>query len=429
MLSTEYHIHLFGCITAEDLQTQIESFGNKSIPSLDWYKSEFRKAYGRSPDIEGYFSSTKPEALETLKADYLCQSTVTFEQFQASFNLAIALHPDRLQDPTILNRSFNRLKEDGITYAEFRIVLPPKLDRRSQSAYLSAMSSECQKLSDDIFTCRLAISLFRESPSLIEDYRHVKKWQRDHPALARYIKAVDFCMDEQNSSPSRFSELIDVVKADNREESKFALDVLAHAGEVFDRIGISISASWINKWLDFGVRRIGHGLSLGASTAESRPTLVPREVLIEHLEATIENFSNLKKHDLPFEINELEKILIAAKAQNKKLCPWPPKDKTTETETAWQRFTLDRFKSLSALLEICPTSNARLAPFRLEPIYKKFKKAQIDLVVSTDDPGIFATSLKNEIEYLTTECGWKTEDLQRLKKSEIRLRDEFPSLT
>ena len=61
-----------------------------------------------------------------------------------------------------------------------------------------------------------------------------------------------------------------------------------------------------------------------------------------------------------------------------------------------QNTVMKELSKQGAVIEVCPSSNMMIAKLQLKKDLniKRFIKAGISVVVSSDDPGIFATSLK-----------------------------------
>src|SRR3989338_4469912 len=98
MTRDELHLHLHGCLTAKDVWNLGASRWEIRIPALNWYADEFEKAWGRRPQWERYW---REGGWEELRKDYEVKSFVSFSQFQACFNLVIALFPLTVSDPTL----------------------------------------------------------------------------------------------------------------------------------------------------------------------------------------------------------------------------------------------------------------------------------------------------------------------------------------
>ena len=67
-----------------------------------------------------------------------------------------------------------------------------------------------------------------------------------------------------------------------------------------------------------------------------------------------------------------------------------------------QRYAMGRIRSLGAVIEVCPTSNRRIGGVE-EPSHhpvQEFISNEVPFVVSSDDPGVFDTTLADEIDWV-----------------------------
>jgi adenosine deaminase/aminodeoxyfutalosine deaminase len=89
-------------------------------------------------------------------------------------------------------------------------------------------------------------------------------------------------------------------------------------------------------------------------------------------------------------------------------------DSALVAELAWRNIPL----------EICPSSNLRTgaaANFREHPL-RRLWDAGVPIVLGTDDPGLFETSLVREYEIAANEFGFSKEELIRLAQNGFRYR-------
>jgi hypothetical protein len=67
-----------------------------------------------------------------------------------------------------------------------------------------------------------------------------------------------------------------------------------------------------------------------------------------------------------------------------------------------QGYALDRVRSSGTVIEVCPTSNRRIAAITdpaCHPVHR-FLSAGVPFVVSSDDPGIFGVTLDDELDWV-----------------------------
>ena len=90
-LKDELHIHLYGCLTAEDVFELGKDRWQQVPERIAWFEAEFRKAFGRPSRVGDYWR--RDDGFDLLKADFLFVSAGPFAEFQARFNLMPALSP------------------------------------------------------------------------------------------------------------------------------------------------------------------------------------------------------------------------------------------------------------------------------------------------------------------------------------------------
>ena len=115
-LRHELHLHLYGCLTAEDLHHlgRDRARTAKGAARLDWFADEFAKAYGPRPDPQSYWRDDN--GLEKLREDFEFTAAESFDRFQARFNLAIVgiRAPKNRIDPRVFITHANCVEHAGI---------------------------------------------------------------------------------------------------------------------------------------------------------------------------------------------------------------------------------------------------------------------------------------------------------------------------
>ncbi len=343
-MKQELHLHLYGCLTAKDVFDLGKSVWEKRRNALAWYAQEYEKAWDRKPQWEWYW--THEDGFEKLKKDYEIKTHVNFSQFQASFNLLIALFPLNPEEDSIVRYILERYKHSDLEYAEFRLPFGMSFskDEEKISSFLTMLANLAFEYESQ-FVPRFAISLPRDNVSMEFQYTCIKNWQKRFPQLSSAIVAIDFCYFE-DSSPSTKKEFFTKVHKDNELNPENALKILYHVGEMFTDIETSIL--WVRDAHRFGAHRLGHAIALGIDPDE-------------------------------FSYSEERKFSI------RKL----------------QNTVMQELKEGGAIIESCPRSNLYLGgirDLRNHPL-PRFLKAGLNVVISSDDPGIFDTTLKSEVDF------------------------------
>ncbi len=339
----ELHLHLHGCLDAEDVWELGRVRWESRRGALQWYAAEYELAWGRSPLWESYW--THPDGLELLRRDYVFKQCGTFDRFQACFNLLIALFPITANDDTVIRCVLAKLQACHLRHVELRMPFGLSLahDRDAILRFLSMLTTCARNYESSTFTPRFAISLPREHDALKFQYEVLRSWLRDHSDLAPAITAIDFCGAEENYPPEHKRDFFAQVHRDNSCYPSTALAILYHVGESFATIGIEKAIEWIRSSHRYGVHRLGHCIALGYSGL-----LIP-------------NDSAKRIWDL-------------------------------------QERTMDELKEKKAIIEVCPSSNRYLGGIVDEAQHPlgRFLNKGMNVALSSDDPGIFATNLQNE---------------------------------
>jgi hypothetical protein len=91
-----------------------------------------------------------------------------------------------------------------------------------------------------------------------------------------------------------------------------------------------------------------------------------------------------------------------------------------------QAFAMARVHAADAVIEVCPTSNRRIGGIidpRHHPIHR-FIAAELPVVISTDNPGIFDTTLADELDWVCQHTGGSEELRRGLLETARRSRAE-----
>lgn len=346
----ELHLHLYGCLKAEDVWKLGRTRWEKRQGALVWYADEYEKAWGRRPKWETYW--TEENGLERLKEDYLFLRNGNFHQFQACFNLLIALFPLSPEDDSIIRYILQEYSKQNISYAEFRIPFGMSFVNNAEKSrkFLSMIASVSKEIEQDSqLDAKMVISLPRNLELALFHYSCLQDWKQRETNHHSQIVGVDFCGYEEDSKPEDFIPLFERIKRDNLKYPEKTLSILYHVGESFQTIPLEESIRRIKSAHDLGVHRLGHALSLGIDTSY------------------LQTYDKTRKQ-------ELHRL---------------------------QEDTMDYLREREAVIESCPISNCRIGNIEeagKHPL-KRFLEKNLRVVISSDDPGIFNSSLQNEIDF------------------------------
>jgi adenosine deaminase len=306
-----------------------------------------------------------------LRSDYEFTDYGNFQQFQACFNLLIALFPLNPKEDSITRHILNSYAKTGVNYAEFRTPLGRRFvnDAARISDFLSMLARVAIETEQEtLLHPRFAISLPRDLQNFRFPYACLKDWMQKNRDLSRMIVAIDFCGFEEESSPEEMQSVFKLIQEDNAQDHERALAILYHVGETFQSISIEDSIHWVQKAHDAGAHRLGHCTSLGID---------PRDLVGPlYTEERRENIRCL------------------------------------------QEKTLAYLRNHNAILECCPISNTRIGnihTLKHHPL-RRFVTAGLNVVLSSDDPGIFVSSLHKEEHYAQIHLKLSTQDIQSIAK-------------
>jgi cytosine/adenosine deaminase-related metal-dependent hydrolase len=91
-----------------------------------------------------------------------------------------------------------------------------------------------------------------------------------------------------------------------------------------------------------------------------------------------------------------------------------------------QDYAMAQVKRTGAVIEVCPTSNRRIggiADAQHHPVHR-FLAAGLRVVVASDDPGIFGTTLAQELAWVQQNAGLSDEEQRQLLRNAWQYRSE-----
>ena len=411
----DLHTHLYGCIHSADF---LESVLNREV---DWsaYLSNYQRVYGVSPPIAEILQRCR-RGLAGAQAEFDRlfvfgdDDAGNFDRFQAKYDLLLhgsasapfsngaaplsALISDVCM---FIHKIIARQRRQNVGYIEQRMTLGPKYTQAQAKALLLAMLAAYGKYQDSDIQPRLAVSLPRNNPwpawEVVQD-----------AALApsgRFLTGIDFCYFEEGHPPRRQRELFDAVQDFNRRHPQRALAILYHVGESFNDKSLESAVRWVHEAAEFGAHRLGHAISLGIDPDQfgkhSRSESVAER--IDQLEYDLRHQEGLAKFgvsvNLPTATAELARIR-AFPVDHRLTIEYD--DAKLDELRQRQKYAIGCIRALGAVIEVCPTSNRRIGGITRpehHPV-KQFISANAPFVIATDDPGIFGTTLADEIAWV-----------------------------
>lgn len=285
------------------------------------------------------------------------------------------------------------LARQGIDYAEIRSWADPKL--------LASFDTTAGAPAE-----RLAVSLRRDDPW--------PEWEEViELALGphgRALTSVDFCEVEEGYPPKDKADFFTEVLRFNDAHPDRALAILYHVGESFRDKSIESAIRWVQEAAELGAHRLGHAIALGVdpqhfgeqsrqeSVAERRDQI---DYDLRHIDGLCAAGVQVDEDALHKERSEL-----AARANTESISVTYDASRLAEVRRR-QDYAMSRVRMTGAVIEVCPTSNRRIAGISdpaHHPIHR-FLDADLPTIVSSDDPGSLDTTLEQELDWVCQYTG------------------------
>lgn len=408
MSDTELHAHLYGSLLLDDLYYLY----SRNKPRWSIFTESFKKSYFSDPDLSGLFEKSD-HSRKRLEKYYYYLSSGNFSRFQTSFDLVIALsstEPEELQE--ILKRVSGRMKG----YSELRMLFspfdPPEAFSEKVGALCEAIASENRVRPLDA-PLKLAVSLNREEGLYQSRYGILKHLQSVNPSVKKELTAIDFCAKEEGFPPSEKYSFVQNVLKENEAFPESSLAVLYHVGESFSDKSVESASRWVLESALMGCHRLGHGIALGIdpSLYSGRNIKEHKKERISHIEFLFQYECELKDFGYSLNLDELqaERNTIEKMPEDEVIIHYD--DKTVEKTRIFQNWAMEKIKKTDSVIEVCPTSNQRIANIKVHdlPLWR-FIENDLDLVIGSDDPGILKISLEDEFVLIQNELKKKNLD-------------------
>ncbi len=392
MLLYDHHVHAFGCIHPEDLWNYLHKTGRERKGYMDWYAQTYEQAFLEKPDWEKWLSS---KSLDDFSRFYLCEAPLNFAQFQAKFNLIIALCDLGPKSIDLLEIAMDRHALQGLKQVEYRFPLPVRLSQEDMYVYFELVSQLLQRVNERYrgqFIATAAFTLPREMAWYPLHYQWLKLWMEKHPKKVLFFTAIDFSYFEENDEILEKKRFFSRVKEDNFQNPDLALAILVHVGETFESIPAGLSMLRVLEAAKLGVDRIGHGSVLGFNFKHN--LLRPQTQVLSH-EILQGIHSRMKAHGLTWDYELKDQTITEEQSMLAEL----------------QEQVLRLIKKMKTPFEHCPSSSSRLSGSSQSTL-GAFLRHNIDTLICSDDPGIFSTTLQKEFYFANHQFPELTIDVQ-----------------
>jgi adenosine deaminase len=435
----DLHQHLLGSIHWQDF---LQFLINRPV---DWsfYESGYCGVYGKDPDICRMLEEAGrgvPGSEEEFRRLFVFQDEDggSFERFQAKYNMLVSgsgrsalpsgssAHSTlALDTANFLRQILDRQLQQGVNYSEQRCTLSRGYTQEQARELLLTLLAACAEYDSSEIQPRLAISLSREDPWVHWDLiKEVTLGEYGH-----LLTGLDFCYFEEGYPPKDQRRLFESVKDFNLRHPELALAILYHVGESFADKSLESAVRWVHQVAGLGAHRLGHAIALGIN-----PDLYGKHIRHESVAERIDQLRydlrhldglsgfgvSLDSDGLRLELKRLQSLplgdLVSIEYDEPRL----------KELRLRQRYAAQCISGLGSIIEVCPTSNLRIAgitEIEHHPI-RRFVEFGVPFVVGSDDPGIFDTTLAEEINAAIAIAGLPPDSYGAIAERSWRCRSE-----
>ncbi len=404
--TTDLHVHLLQSLYPED----IFEMAKECYKEINWnrfgFLDRFEKIYGvRLDPIEMFERAVKSSSISEIEQTmvYKYNEKGSFDKFniKSLFPLCVTgYYFDKDDHISALKPIIDRHKKEGISYVEYRhgFVFTNKEEWKDWNRRFVKFLKES---STDSFQAKYIMRIGNEI------YDVVKEFIRENPDLKDTIVGIDFAGREV--PPKLHKEFLKKLHYDNKMNPKEAIDVVIHIGEDYFDKSIESAIRWCHEAAELGAKRLGHCIALGLGpeiAIKRRPNAHTEESVSERLDQIDYDlrFQN-QLRDIGIGINEEKLIkerdkLLKRDLDEKVFLEY--NEKRLEDLRKRQDFVLNQLKEYGTVIETCPSSNLRIGGIpdvKYHP-FKKFYDSEVNLVICSDDPGVFGSSISDEVDLI-----------------------------
>lgn len=431
LLSCELHLHLAGSVYAEDFF----DIGRDIFQLVDWEVQEFVTEYNRVFDTNlnpvELFTAVlhNPDHFTTLKKAYVFDETDSgdFERFMWKYRFFSRLwgygwEQDMDTAVSIIDYILNHHQTQGLRYVEYRCGLFGTHEEKV--ARIIQLAEQIQKHDTPQFTPKLILPIPRVEPLLWEEWQVITAVLTTRPDLAHTIIGVDFASIEEGYPPKNLRPFVQALNKFNQTTPHLALDLVYHVGETYFDKSLESAIRWCHEAALLGAKRLGHCIALGLDpeiALARQPHAHEQELVSERLaqiaydltyQPQLHNYQiTIDPATLQQEQTELQKLPPDVLVER----PYSPQ--RLQEIRQRQQFVLDQLTKIGTVIECCPTSNLRIGAVpdaQHHPVHT-FLASNVNLIISTDDPGIFDIDLRHELDWILQHSDYTPQSLaQRL---------------
>ncbi|MBF0289136.1 MAG: hypothetical protein HQM14_15060 [SAR324 cluster bacterium] len=405
--------------------------------NIDWhfFETEFEKQFAIRPNMNELVQEPSEKNFIRFCELYTVGEPVTFAQFQAKFNLIIAIMElSNLSEVTdVVQQVCHTHFQQGLQHAEYRMLFPPWIEESLMSQLLHTICEQLhsfEQKTNHRFQGRLSCGLPRTDHGTIH-YELLRHAMSTFPVVAQMITSVDFCFIEEGFPPKNQRSLFQRILNDNQKKPQQALAILYHVGESFEDKSLESAIRWVHESAEIGAHRLGHAIALGSP---------PQHYLGKTYSESVEERLDQIAYDLSHKDGlQAAGVQIHAEMLLTEQRQLQEKKRAEKTQKTYDSFQLDQIllrqnyvmqylRDHNVCIESCPTSNLCIG--RIESIehpLHRFIEANLPVVIASDDPGIFDTTLQQEAEWVAQHITGSEDTLHALAQNAKKFRSEIIS--
>lgn len=418
--TVDLHVHLLQSLYPED----IFEMAKECYKEINWnrfgFLDRFEKIYGIRLDPIAMFeravkSGSIAEIEQTMVYNYNERGSFDKFNIKSLFPLCVTgYYFDKDDHISALKPIIERHKREGISYVEYRhgFVFTNKEEWKDWNRRFAKFLKDS---STDTFQAKYIMRIGNEI------YDVVKEFIRENTDLRDTIVGIDFAGRE--ISPKSRKDFFKKLHHDNTINQKEAIDVVMHIGEDYFDKSIESAIRWCHEAAELGAKRLGHCIALGLDpeiAINRRPNAHTEEKVSERLDQIDYDlrFQN-QLRDKGISVNEKELLEEKEELSKRNLDEkvfLEHNEKRLKGLRKRQDFVLEQLKEYGTVIEICPSSNLRIGgiPNMKYHPFKKFYDSGVNLVICSDDPGVFQSSISDEVDLIINAFDF---DSKRLEKS------------
>jgi hypothetical protein len=366
----------------------------------NWYETEFESAFGYLPPtrelVERYRAGDESVVGAFTELFVVGEPDAgSFARFAAKSSLRWSARvdsPERLAEQVLgfASRVRAEFRHQGVEHAEFRTFCLPEV----LEAFLRSSGPPVQRV----------VATLPRGGDPWPDWEGITR-----EALGPFgeaLVAVDWSGVEEGHPPKELAEIFAGVQSFNDAHPDRALAILAHVGESFADKSLESAIRWVHEVAELGAHRLGHAIALGVDPALYGPHTRTESVAErkDQIAYDLAHDRQLRSAGVRVDRRELldELDRLASTREDELLSVEYDQDRLHDVRLR-QNFAMEQVRKTGAVIEVCPTSN-RIIGGISNPTYHpvhRFIDAGLRVVISTDNPGAFDTTLSNELDWVT----------------------------